>query len=120
MANPNILQATTVLGKIVGAALSTTLTTSLLANSASSGKVYKIQSIHVANIDGSNNVDITIDVYDGVTAYKLASTVNVPADSTLVVTDRSTAFYLEEGWSIRGGAAVASDAEIVISYEEIS
>ena len=120
MANPNILQATSVLGKTVGAALTTSLTTSLLANSASSNKLYKIQSIHIANIDGTSNVDITLDVYNGSTAYKIASTINVPADSTLVVVDKSSSFYLEEGWSIRGGASVAGDAEIIISYEEIA
>ena len=120
MAAPNIVNVSTITGKITGAALGTTLTTSLLANSASSGKVFKINTIIVSNIDGTNNVDITLDVYDGTTAYKLASTIQVPADSTLVVLDKTSSIYLEEGWSIRGGAAVASDAEIIISYEEIS
>ena len=112
MAAPNIVNVSTITGKITGAALGTTLTTSLLANSASSGKVFKVNTILVSNVDGTNNVDITLDVYDG--------TINVPADSTLVLLEKSSFIYLEEGWSIRGGAGAASDAEVIISYEEIS
>ena len=120
MAAPNIVNVVTITGKTVGAALGTTLTTSLLANSASSGKVFKVNTILVSNVDGTNNVDITVDLYDGSTAYKIANTINVPADSTLVLLEKSSFIYLEEGWSIRGGAGAASDAEVIISYEEIS
>lgn len=120
MAAPNIVNVATITGKTTGAALTTTLTTSLLANSASSGKVFKINTIIVSNVDGTSAASVTIDHYDGSNAYKLASTISVPADSTMVLLDKSSAIYLEEGQSIRGGAGAASDLEVIISYEEIS
>lgn len=120
MAAPNIVNVATITGKTTGAALTTTLTTSLLANSASSGKVFKINTIIVANVDGANAADATIEYYDGSNGYKLANTIAVPADSTLIVLSKDTAIYLQEGESIRGGASAASDLECVISYEEIS
>lgn len=120
MAAPNIVNVSTITGKTTGAALTTTLTTSLLANSASSDKVFKVNAIIVANVDGTNDATVTIDYFDGSTGYKLANTINIPADSTVVIVDKNSAIYLEEGDSIRGGASAASDLECVISYEEIA
>ena len=124
MANPNIVNVTTITGKTTYAALTTTLNTVLLANSAASGKVFKVNSIMVSNVDGTNAADVTIDINTaaggGGTSYALASTIAVPADATLSVIDKTNAFYLEEDKSILGGASAAGDLEIVISYEEIN
>lgn len=124
MANPNIVNVTTITGKTTYAALTTTLTTVLLANAASSGKVFKINSIMVSNVDGSAAADVTIDINTAAagsgTSYALASTIAVPADATLSVVDKTNSFYLEEDKSILGGASANSDLEIVISYEEIN
>lgn len=120
MAAPNIVNVSTITARTTAAALSTTLTTDLLVNNASSGKVFKVNTIIVSNVDGSNSANATVDYYDGTTGYKIANTIAVPADSTLVLTDKNNVLYLEEGTKIRGGASVASDLEIIISYEEIS
>ena len=124
MAAPNIVNVTTIIGKTTYAALTTTLTTVLLANSAASGKVFKINSIMVSNVDGTNSADVTIDINTsaagGGTSYALANTIAVPADATLSVIDKTNAFYLEEDKSILGGASANSDLEVVISYEEIN
>jgi hypothetical protein len=124
MANPNIVNVTTIIGKTTYAALTTSLTTVLLANSAASGKVFKINSIMVSNVDGTNAADVTIDINTAAagsgTSYALASTITVPADATLSVVDKTNSFYLEEDKSILGGASAAGDLEIVISYEEIN
>ena len=53
-------------------------------------------------------------------AYNIASTVSVPADSTLVLVSRDTTIYLMEGDTFQMSASAASDLEIVASYEEIS
>ena len=119
MAAPNILSATSIYGKQTGAALDTTTTTSLLANTASSNKLLKINSIIVANVDGSSAADATVSWYNGSTDYHLAKTVVVPADSTLVVVGKDSPIYLEEGHSIRGGASANSDLEILICYDEL-
>tara|TARA_B100000029_G_C17427907_1_gene906801 strand:- start:75 stop:443 length:369 start_codon:yes stop_codon:yes gene_type:complete len=120
MAAPNLVNVTTILGKTTGAALDTSTTTSLLANSSSSGKVYKINSIIVANVDGTSSADVTVSFYNGSTDYHLAKTVTVPADSTLIVLGKDSPIYLEENHSIRGGASANSDLEIVISYEDLT
>jgi len=124
MANPNIVDVTTITGKSATIALSTTSATTLVSNAASSGKVFKINMIQVANVDGSNAADVTVDVHSeddgGGTAYSLIATASVGADSSLVALDKSTAIYLEEDRSITATAGTADDLEVIVSYEEIS
>jgi hypothetical protein len=119
MTAPNIVNTTAITAKtdvqIVG-----TSATAITANSVASGQVYKINSILVSNVDGTNAADITVDLFRGATAYRLASTVSVPADSTLVVVSKDTAIYLEEGDSIRCTASATGDLEALCSYEIIS
>lgn len=121
MAAPNIVNVSAIYGKTVGGAL-TTSSADILTNSAGSGKVFKINSVYVANVDGTNNADVTVTWYDAsaTTTYNLAKTVTVPADATLVVVDKEAQLYLEEGDKISALASAASDLEITISYEDIS
>ena len=124
MANPNIVNVAAIYGNTSSTSLSTTSATSLVSNAASSGKVFKINSIVVANVDGTTAADITINVYSaaalGGTAFPLASTVSVPADATLIVTDKTTAFYLLENQSIGATAGTASDLVVTASWEELN
>ena len=119
MAAPNLVNVTSILGKSMGAALGTNTDTTILT--CASDKVLKINSIIVSNVDGSNSADLTVKFFDNSasTSYRIANTVAVPADSTLVVIGKDSPIYLEESDQIRGGAGVASDLEIVISYEEL-
>jgi hypothetical protein len=119
MAAPNIVNVTSIYGKTVGAALGVTLTTNILT--CPSDKVLKINSIIIANVDGTNNADASVTFYDSSAAvgYRLASTVLVPADSTLVVLGKDSPIYLEESDEIRAGASASGDLEIIISYEEL-
>ena len=124
MAAPNIVNVSSILGKTAVVALSSTSQTTLLSNAASSDNVLKVNMIQVANVDGTNACDITIDVHSaasgGGTAYSLVSTVSVPADASLIVLDKSTAIYLEENTSITATAGTASDLEVIVSYEQIT
>jgi hypothetical protein len=121
MAAPNLVNVATITAKSVQAALSTTLTTEILANASSSGKVFKINNILVANIDGTNSADASVAITkSGGSPIMIASTIAVPADSTLVVVDKDTGLYLEEGDNIEAGASAASDLTITINYEELS
>jgi hypothetical protein len=124
MANPNIVSVNSIFGNTTGIALTTTLTTVLLANAAASGKVFKIESIMVANVDGSSAADVTIDWNTNAggtgTSIALAATIAVPADATLSLIDKTNSFYLMENQSIIGGASADSDLECIIAYEEIS
>ena len=124
MANPNIVNVAAIYGNSSQTSLSTTSATSLVSNAASSGKVFKINSIVVANVDGTSAADITINVYSqaslGGTAYPIASTISVPADATLIVTDKTTSFYLLENQSIGATAGTASDLVVTASWEELN
>ena len=124
MANPNIVNVTAIYGKSAVVDLTTTNATLVVENTAASGKVLKINSLVVANVDGTNAADITISLYSedniGGTATQIVSTVSVPADSSLVVIDKNTSIYLEEDKSIGATAGSASDLKVLVSYEEIS
>lgn len=117
MAAPNIVNVATITGKTAVQAVGTSAT-AIVTNSASSGKVFKVNALLVSNVDGTANAEITVDLYRSSTAYHLAKTVVVPADATLDVLAK--AIYLEEGDALRLTANAASDLEAVCSYEEIS
>jgi hypothetical protein len=124
MAAPNIVNVTTITGKANVVSLTDTNATAVVSNAASSGKVFKINSLVVSNVDGTNAADITISYYSeddiGGTATEIVSTVSVPADASLVVIDKNTSIYLEEDRSIGATAGAANDLKVVVSYEEIS
>jgi hypothetical protein len=124
MANPNIIAATTIVGNNSLVALSTTSATAVINNPAASNKVFKVNAVVVANVDGTNAADITIAVYSeddiGGTAYPIASTVSVPAKSTVIVMDKNAGFYLKEDQSIGATASAANDLVVTASWEEIS
>ena len=124
MANPNIVDVTDIRGKTAVVDLTTTNATLVVENAASSGKVFKINSLIVSNVDGSSAADITVSLFSedniGGTGTQIVSTVSVPADASLVVIDKSTGLYLEEDKSIGATAGAANDLKVVCSYEEIS
>ena len=124
MAAPNIVNVATITGKSAVVNLTSTAATAVVSNAASSGKVFKVNSILVANVDGSVAADITLAYYSqddiGGTATELLKTVSVPQDSTLVAFDKNTSFYLEEDKSIGATASAANDLKVFVSYEEIS
>jgi len=124
VANPNIVNVTAIYGKSAVVDLTTTNATAVVSNTAASGKVFKVNSLIVSNVDGTNAADITISLYSedniGGTATQIVSTVSVPADSSLVVIDKNTSFYLEEDKSIGATAGSANDLKVLVSYEDIS
>ena len=131
MANPNIVNVTSILGKTTFYTPSGVTAVVLLTNAASSGKVLKINSLIAANVDGTSAIDATVSYYtngavaqgsapSGGTSYPIVSTVSVPADASLIVVDKSTALYIEEGNCISVTSSVASKIAFTVSYEEIS
>ena len=128
MANPNIVNVTSIVGGNLGFNLSNTLTATLATVAAD--KIVKINRITVANVDGSSAADVDLFV-DGLTTagatgfagtgadatVYLAKTVSVPADATLVLVD--TPIYLMEGDILKGGASASGDLDLFLSYEVI-
>ena len=72
------------------------------------------------NVDGTNSADIDVEFVDsdGSTKALLASTLPVPADSSLEVV--SGKFVLETGDKIQAKASAASDIEMFVSMLEIT
>ena len=131
MANPNLLAATTASGTTTYYTPSGTTAVVLVPNAASSGQVFKINQIIAANVSGSAAVNATVSIYtngavakgsapSGGTGYPIASTISVPANASLIVSDKTTAIYLMEGTSITVTSGTASGITYSISYEVIS
>ena len=123
MANPNIVAVASIYGKTVFDADIATSASAIVTNAASSGKILKINSLIIANIDGTNAADISATVRNaaGSTTYSyLAWTVAVPGDATLVLISKDTSIYLEEDMSIYLASSAAGDLSGTCSYEEIS
>jgi len=128
MANPNIVNVTSILGGNLGFNLSATTTATLLEVAAD--KLLKINRITCANVDGTNPADVSLSIvkanftsagvtnFDTSGTFFIAKTVSVPADATLVLLD--TPIYLMEDDKIKGGASAASDLDLIISYEVIA
>ena len=128
MANPNIVNVSSIVGGNAAWALTNTITTTLLTVTAD--VIVKINSLIVTNIHGTNAATVSIEINGigsgatGVTitgplaTCRLASTMNVPADDSLVLIDKP--IYLMEDDILRGGASAASTLELFASYEVIN
>jgi hypothetical protein len=120
MAAPNLKNPTTITGITTSVGIGTTAVTGILTNTSASNKVFKINSIFVANVDGTNAADISISIIRNGTDRYLARTISVPADATQIISSKDTYFYLEENVGIRAQASAADDLHVTIGYEEIS
>ena len=124
MSNPNIVAVTSILGKADELIPANATSNVLLANNTGSNTVLKINQIVAANVDGSSAVNTTVAINStaagGGTSFPIVSTVNVPADATLIVVDKTTAIYLEENKSITVQSGTASKIAYTISYEIIA
>ena len=125
MAAPNIVNVALINANSNNMTLSTTSEIGLLSNPASSGKVYKVNVILVANREtNANAVNVTVNVYTGAaltgSGFPIAQLISVPGNSTLVITDKSTSFYLEENESIGIKSGTSNGLAVMTSWEEIS
>jgi len=126
MANPNIVNVTTINGVTTGMSVTTAAigtqhsnsANAIAHNTASSDKVFKINALYISNIDGASAVSVDVATSDGTSAFHITKGVSIPADSTLDVLNKP--IYLNEGVGLYLAASAAGDAEAVVSYEEIS
>jgi hypothetical protein len=130
MANPNIVNVTSILGTTTYYVPAGTAAVVLVPNAASSGTVFKVNQIVVANTTASA-ANATVAIYSngavaqgsapaGGTAYPVVSAVSVPANASLIAVDKTTAVYLMEGNSITITSGTASALVFTISYEVIT
>ena len=124
MAAPNILSVTSITGKSVSSRPANTATYSILSNAAGSNRVYKINSIICSNQNGVST--ITANVFYNTAANGTGTNnalilyASVPALSTLVVSDKTTSFYLEENTSITVSSGTSNGISFLVSYEDIA
>ena len=127
MAAVNIVNVTSIYGKTTYYTPTGTAAVVLLPNAAASSTVMKIGQITATNTTGTA-ANTTVSVYtngavaqgsapSGGTAYPIAGTISVPANAALIVSDKTTAFYLEEGISISVTSGTASAITYTVSYE---
>jgi len=123
MANPNILGATTIYGNTTYLIPGTTGATAWTALTPSANTVHKVENITVSNVT-ANAVPITLSINSSTggagTAYRIAYQISVPSNATLVVTDKTTSFYVTETQSVVATVGTASALELVASYEAIT
>lgn len=123
MANPNIVGVTSIYGATSYLIPSNTSATTWTALTPSAGTINKIDNIVASNVTSSAAL-ITVSVNSatggGGTAYRIAYQIAVPANASLIVTDKTTAFYVGEGQSVVVTSSVGSALELTASYESIT
>jgi hypothetical protein len=116
--NPNIVNVTSIYGKISGLAIPITATT-IVTNAASSGTVVKVNALYVGNVDTAVSYKVTVAVLKGgATSYRMLYQISIPAGAGLDVLSKS--IYLEENDSLQLTADLVSKLEAVCSYEIIA
>ena len=124
MANPNIINVTTLTGNTTYLTPANTTANTLLSNAASSGLVFKINQIVCANVNGSSAVNATVAINNlaagAGTNFPIISTISVPASASVIAVDKTTAVYLMENSSIVVTSGTSSGITYTISYESIA
>jgi len=123
MANPNIVNVTSIYGNTSYLIPSTTAATTWTALTPSANTVNKIDNIVASNVSvaaATVTVAINSAAAGAGTNYRLVYQVPVPVNASIVVVDKSTAFYLGEAQSIVVTVGTASAIELTASYEAIT
>jgi|TARA_R110001592_G_scaffold41263_1_gene134758 hypothetical protein len=102
--------------KNAGVAIGDSATTLYTAPAATTGIIH---AIYISNIDGTNDatVDITVTDTSAGTTFHIMKTVNVPADSTLVI---EKPINLEAGDILKAIASATGDLEAFASILEMT
>jgi hypothetical protein len=123
MANPNIVNVTSIYGNTSYLIPSSTSATTWTALTPASGTINKIDNIVATNVTGST-ATVTVAINSAAagagTNYRLVYQIPVPVNASIVVADKSTAFYLGEAQSIVVTVGTASAIELTASYEAIT
>lgn len=125
MANPDIKNPTSIYGKTTYITPSGTAAENLLTNSSGSNKILKTTTLIACNIDGDNNADCSVTLYDSATAgsgtgYPIISTVTIPFDSTVALLDKNSPIWIEEDRRIDVNISASGTINFILSYEELN
>lgn len=123
MANPNIVNVSSIYGNTNYLIPSATTATTWTALTPATGTVNKIDNIVASNVTAAVatvTVAINSAAAGGGTNYRLIYQVPIPVNAAIVIVDKSTAFYLGEAQSIVVTVGTASAVELTASYEAIT
>jgi len=115
MADPNIVNVTSIIGTTYVQAVPTSPTAIV---SGIANKVIKLDALYIGNIDTSASYKITVDLYRSATAYNILYQVSIPAGAGLDVLSKS--IYIQENDSLRLTADTVSKLQAVASGEVIT
>ena len=123
MANPNIVGVTAIYGATSYLVPTTTTATAWTALTPAVGSVNKIGSIVASNVT-ANAASITLSVNSaaagGGTPYRIAYQISIPPYASLIIADKTTAFYVGETQSVVVTSGTTNAIELVASYETIT
>jgi hypothetical protein len=133
MANPNIVNVTVIRGNTAYVIPSSTSvstawtydgTTSLTGLTPAANTVNRVTSIVVANVTASA-VPCTVQIANNATfgsgtAYTIAHQISIPANASLVVTDKTTSFYVTENQSVGVISGTGSALVFTATFEAIT
>lgn len=133
MANPNIVNVTSIYGNTAYVAPSTTSattswtyngSTSLTGLTPAANTVNRVTSIVVSNVTASAalaSVAVANNAtYGSGTPFYVAYQITVPANSTLIITDKTTSFYVTENQSVGVITGTSNALNFVATFEAIT
>ena len=118
MANPNIVNVTSIYGNTALELLSTA-TVNVITNSAGSGSVDKINNILLTN-RANTTISANVSINRNDTIYLIGSSVSIPANSVLVLLAKDSSIYMIEGDVLQANTSTNDAITLIASYERIS
>ena len=123
MANPNIVNVTSIFGSTTYLTPSNTSPTVWTALTPAVNTVNKVNNIVASNVTGAP-VAVTVSINSatggGGTAFDIAFQISVPANASLIIIDKTTAIYVGETQSIVVTVGVGNAIELTSSFEAIT
>jgi len=117
MANPNIINVSTITGKTSLTQL-TTVTTNTITNAVGSNTVYKLNTVFLSNYSSATTY-ANIVINRSSSTYYVGGNLSIPANSTLVLLGKDTALYMEEGDVLQANVSANSSISMSASYESL-
>ena len=123
MANPNIVNATSIYVSTTYLIPTGTNATTWTSLTPSANAVTKIDSLTATNVTASA-ATITISVNSatagGGTAYRIAYQLSIPASTSLMLVDKGNPLYIGEGQSVVATSGTNNAIELVASIQVLS
>lgn len=123
MANPNIVNVSSIYGNTTYLIPSTTSATNWSDLTPASGTINKVNNIVASNVTGTA-ATVTVSVNSatggGGTAYRIAYQISVPANASLIIVDKTTSLYVGESQSVVVTVGTANALELTASYEALT